>query len=174
MEIPASHAGVVKELKVKLGDKVKEGSVVLALEVDAQSSMPNSASAPASRAQAAPKTIANDAPVVAAAATPTPATGSAPAPAPAANAAPSTGVRYSGAVDLDCDVLVLGGGPGGYSAAFRAADLGLKVVVVERYATLGRRVPERRLHPQQGAAARGRRDGRGEPTCPPQGWTLVP
>ncbi|MBK7050502.1 MAG: dihydrolipoyl dehydrogenase, partial [Rhodoferax sp.] len=133
MEIPASHAGVVKELKVKLGDKVKEGSVVLALEVDAQSSMPNSASAPASRAEAAPKTVANDAPVVAV--TATPAAGS--APAPAANAAPSTGVRYSGAVDLDCDVLVLGGGPGGYSAAFRAADLGLKVVVVERYATLG-------------------------------------
>ncbi|MBK9346639.1 MAG: dihydrolipoyl dehydrogenase [Burkholderiales bacterium] len=133
MEIPASHAGVVKELKVKLGDKVKEGSVVLALEVDAQSSMPNSASAPASRAQAAPKTVANDAPVVAV--TATPAAGS--APAPAANAAPSTGERYSGAVDLDCDVLVLGGGPGGYSAAFRAADLGFKVVVVERYATLG-------------------------------------
>jgi choline dehydrogenase-like flavoprotein len=39
--------------------------------------------------------------------------------------------------DLDCDVLVLGAGPGGYSAAFRAADLGLKVVLVERYATLG-------------------------------------
>ena len=55
MEIPASHAGVVKELKVKLGDKVKEGSVVLALEVDAQSSMPNSASAPVQPAQAASK-----------------------------------------------------------------------------------------------------------------------
>src|SRR5690606_12957827 len=54
-----------------------------------------------------------------------------------AQAAPVTGASYSGTVDLECDVLVIGGGPGGYSAAFRAADLGLKVVLVERYATLG-------------------------------------
>ena len=52
------------------------------------------------------------------------------APAPATAPAPSP-------ADSDCDVLVLGGGPGGYSAAFRAADLGLKVILVERYATLG-------------------------------------
>ena len=44
---------------------------------------------------------------------------------------------YSGSVDMDCDLLVLGAGPGGYSAAFRAADLGLKVVLTERYAWLG-------------------------------------
>ncbi|HEY8907952.1 MAG TPA: dihydrolipoyl dehydrogenase, partial [Rhodoferax sp.] len=55
-----------------------------------------------------------------------------PASVPAPNAA-----SFGGTADLDCDVLVLGGGPGGYSAAFRAADLGLKVIVVERYATLG-------------------------------------
>ena len=106
MEIPASQGGVVKELKVKLGDKVSEGSVVLLLEA---------AAAPSSD---------QPAPVVAAAAP------SQPASAPSASG-------FAGAADLDCDLLVLGGGPGGYSAAFRAADLGLKVVLVERYATLG-------------------------------------
>ncbi|MCE1249613.1 MAG: FAD-dependent oxidoreductase, partial [Comamonadaceae bacterium] len=110
MEIPSSHAGVVKELKVKLGDKVSKGSVVLALEV----------------AQAAQ------------APTPMPEQKTAPAPASQAQAAPvSVAGSYAGAVDMECDVLVLGGGPGGYSAAVRAADLGLKVVLVERYATLG-------------------------------------
>ena len=114
MEIPASEGGVVKELKVKLGDKVKEGSVVLLLEAaGATASVPNVPAAPATPAQAAPKTVA-----------------------PAAVAAP-TAASFAGTADLDCDVLVLGGGPGGYSAAFRAADLGLKVMLVERYATLG-------------------------------------
>ncbi len=115
MEIPSSHAGVVKALKVALGDKVSEGSVILSLEVqgDASAAAPASASAPGSAPVSAPTTA------------PAPA-----APAPAA-------VAFGGNADIDCDVLVLGGGPGGYSAAFRAADLGLKVVVVERYATLG-------------------------------------
>ena len=120
MEIPSSHAGVVKSLAVKLGDTVNEGSVVLTLEADgaaaapAPESKPNQAAAPASPAQTATQNVAKE-PVVAA--------------APAAS--------YSGQTDLDCDVLVLGGGPGGYSAAFRAADLDLKVVLVERYAQLG-------------------------------------
>jgi dihydrolipoamide dehydrogenase len=86
MEIPSSHAGVVKEMKVSLGDKVSEGSVLLVLE--------------------------------------------------AAVAAPGAAV-FSGSTDLECEMLVLGGGPGGYSAAFRAADLGLKTVLVERYSQLG-------------------------------------
>ncbi len=112
MEIPSTHAGVVKELKVSLGDKVNQGSTILVLDSEA-------AAAPA------------PAPAVAAAAA------AAPAPAVAAPAAPLPAGSYSGAADLEADVLVLGGGPGGYSAAFRAADLGLKVVLVERYATLG-------------------------------------
>ena len=75
--------------------------------------------------------------VAAATAAPSPvAAAPAPALATAAVAAPAAG-SFSGSADLDCDLLVLGGGPGGYSAAFRAADLGLKVVIVERYATLG-------------------------------------
>ena len=102
MEIPSSHAGVVKELRVKLGDKVKQGSVVLVLE----------GVAAASSAESAVQ-----------------------APAPAAAAPLASG--FAGSADIECDLLVLGGGPGGYSAAFRAADLGLKVVIVERYAALG-------------------------------------
>ena len=115
MEIPSSHAGVVKSLAINLGDKVSEGSVILTLEADA------SAAAPAAQTPAAPAAAA--APVAAAPA-------AAAAPAPIASS-------YNGQVDQEFDLVVLGGGPGGYSAAFRAADLGLKVAVVERYATLG-------------------------------------
>jgi dihydrolipoamide dehydrogenase len=114
MEIPCSHAGVVKELKVKVGDKVSEGSVVLSLEAQ------EAAAAPAAPAASAPA-AAPSAPVAAAAA---------PVSVP-------TAASFGGSADLECDVLVLGAGPGGYSAAFRAADLGLKVVLVERYASLG-------------------------------------
>ena len=114
MEIPSSHAGVVKELKVKLGDKVAEGSVVLLLE--------------AAGAGAALKSEEKPAPATATSASTAPEIVAAVAPAAAS---------FAGSADLDCDVLVLGGGPGGYSAAFRAADLGLKVVLVERYAQLG-------------------------------------
>jgi dihydrolipoamide dehydrogenase len=106
MEIPSSHAGVVKELKVKIGDKVSQGSTILVVEA-------------AAGAAAAP--------------TPTPA----PATAPAAAAPAPTAASYAGGADLECDMLVLGAGPGGYSAAFRAADLGMKTVLVERYPTLG-------------------------------------
>ena len=121
MEIPSSHGGVVKELKVKLGDKVKEGSVVLVLEVADAAAAPVSeqkqAAAPSAPAPAATQTIAK------------PATTVASSPAPASS--------FAGSADLDCDLLVLGAGPGGYSAAFRGADLGLKVILVERYAALG-------------------------------------
>ena len=121
MEIPSSHAGVVKELKVKLGDKVAEGSVVLLLEASgAASAAPAAPAAPVSeQKQPNPGVVASPGAINVEA-----------SPAPAA-------ASFGGAADLECDVLVLGGGPGGYSAAFRAADLGLKVVIVERYATLG-------------------------------------
>jgi dihydrolipoamide dehydrogenase len=109
MEIPSSAAGVVKELKVRIGDKVAQGSVILTLDAV---SAPAAAVAPAVAAKAAP-------------AVPAP-----PASAPAA-------ASYAGGADIECDMLVLGAGPGGYSAAFRAADLGMKTVLVERYPTLG-------------------------------------
>ena len=123
MEIPASHAGVVKELKVALGDKVKQGTVVLVLEAEGAAAAP--AAAPAAPAAAAP------------AAAPAAPAAAAPVAAPAAAVAAPAAASFGGSADIECDLLVLGAGPGGYSAAFRAADLGLKVVIVERYATLG-------------------------------------
>jgi dihydrolipoamide dehydrogenase len=128
MEIPSSHAGVVKELKVKLGDKVAEGTVLLTLEVaEAAISKPNVPPALVNTAQAATNTVAPTASLP-----PLPGEGGG---GGSPTAAPAT--TFTGGADLQCDLLVLGAGPGGYSAAFRAADLGLKVVLVERYATLG-------------------------------------
>jgi dihydrolipoamide dehydrogenase len=101
MEIPSPDAGVVKELRIKVGDKVSKGSPILVLESSVK------AEAPAKAPPKAPE---------------------APKAAPPARAA---------GADIECDVLVLGAGPGGYSAAFRAADLGMKTVLVERYPTLG-------------------------------------
>jgi dihydrolipoamide dehydrogenase len=109
MEIPSPEAGVVKQLSLKVGDKVSQGSLILSLEAQPQGAAP----APA---QAAPKA---EAPKQA-----TPATK--PTPVPAASVG-----------NFDCDMLVLGSGPGGYSAAFRAADLGMKTILVERYPVLG-------------------------------------
>ncbi len=114
MEIPSSHAGVVKELKVKLGDKVAMGSVLLSLEVAGEAAAPAPAAAPEIKPNEAQALVHT-----------------------AQAAIKIEASSYTGSADLDCDVLVLGGGPGGYSAAFRAADLGLKVVLVERYAQLG-------------------------------------
>ncbi len=111
MEIPCNQAGVVKELKVKIGDKVAEGSLLLLLETGA-------AAAPAPQAPAATTTT------------------TAAAPAAAAAVAP-VAASFAGKADIECDTLVLGAGPGGYTAAFRAADLGQKVVLVERFASLG-------------------------------------
>ena len=127
MEIPSSHAGVVTALKVKLGDKVKRGSVVLTVEAATAAAV--SAAAPASPVPAATSAAASSS-------TAAPVTLAAPTP-PTAKPAASSASSYAGAVDVQCDLLVLGGGPGGYSAAFRAADLGLSVVLVERYAQLG-------------------------------------
>lgn len=111
MDIPSSHAGTVKQILVKVGDKVAKGTVVLQVEAEVAAATPKAAETPA----VAP---------VPAATTSTPA--AAPAPATATNAN-----------DLTTEVVVLGSGPGGYTAAFRAADLGKKVVLIERYSTLG-------------------------------------
>jgi dihydrolipoamide dehydrogenase len=98
MEIPSPGAGVVKEMRLKVGDKVSQGSTILLLDAE-QAQKPESRKAPEAPRPAAP--------------------------------APTAGA------DVECDVVVLGAGPGGYSAAFRAADLGLKTVLVERYPALG-------------------------------------
>ncbi|WP_449413092.1 dihydrolipoyl dehydrogenase [Pandoraea soli] len=118
MEVPSEVSGTVKEVKIKVGDKASQGTLIALVEVDGAGAGAGKAEAPA--AAAAPA-----APAAAPAAKP-----SAPAPAPAA-------AKHSGGADTECDVLVLGAGPGGYSAAFRSADLGRKTVLIERYATLG-------------------------------------
>jgi dihydrolipoamide dehydrogenase len=127
MEIPAPEAGLVQELRIKVGDKASEGTPILLLEATegAAASAPGEAVASARPVPAPPQ--ARGAP----GATDT----SAPPQGPTATT--STPDRYSGAADVTCEVLVLGSGPGGYSAAFRAADLGMNTVLVERYATLG-------------------------------------
>ena len=109
MEIPADAAGTITSIAVKLGDKISKGTVIAEIEA--------SSAAPAVQATSAPS--------------PAPANAAAPViPAPIAG-------QYSGKVDHECEVLVLGAGPGGYSAAFRSADLGMNTVLVERYSTLG-------------------------------------
>jgi dihydrolipoamide dehydrogenase len=111
MEVPSPQSGVIREIKVKVGDKLSEGSVVLLLEGAA-------AEAPAAKAEA-----------------PIPAPAAAVPKAPAAPVVTSSGPITKG--DIHAEVMVLGSGPGGYTAAFRAADLGKQVVLVERYPVLG-------------------------------------
>ncbi len=108
MEVPSDQNGEIKSVTVKVGDKVSQGMVVATIELSAATT-----------------------PTTASTATPTPTTAPASvAPAPIAGS-------YRGAVDHECEMLVLGAGPGGYSAAFRSADLGMNTIIVERYATLG-------------------------------------
>jgi len=111
MDVPSSATGIIKEVRVALGDRVAEGKVLIVVETS---------DAVAATATTAP-----------AAAAP------APAAAPAAATAAPTAASHAGAADVEYDLIVLGAGPGGYSAAFRAADLGLKAAIIERYATLG-------------------------------------
>jgi dihydrolipoamide dehydrogenase len=114
MEIPSPLAGTVKSLVVKVGDKVSEGSPILMLDA-AEAKAPAAATAPAAKAPPA-------------------------APPPARlspDAVPSGTAVILSEADVHCEVVVLGSGPGGYTAAFRSADLGKNTVLVERYASLG-------------------------------------
>jgi len=122
MEVPSTHAGIVKNVLVKLGDRLSEGSAIAVIETAEE---PRAVPAPSAPAPAA-------APASSATASPKPAAG-----AQATLREALTSTLASLEADLHAEVLVLGAGPGGYTAAFRAADLGKKVVLVERYATLG-------------------------------------
>ena len=117
MEVPADRAGKVSKMLIKVGDKVAEGTPILELEAasDAgEADKPKSGEQSSEDKPAAPeKTAAKPRQDQA-----TPAPGDAPS-------------------DTDCDLVVVGAGPGGYTAAFRAADLGLKVILIERYPSLG-------------------------------------
>ena len=116
IDVPSPIGGVIKAITVKVGDKVSEGSVIAQVEPADAAATAQPASAPAPAAQAAPAAAS--------------------ASVPAAMADPQAG-QFSGKADIECEMLVLGAGPGGYSAAFRSADLGMKTVIVERYGTLG-------------------------------------
>ncbi|WP_313246325.1 dihydrolipoyl dehydrogenase [Stenotrophomonas rhizophila] len=123
LEVPSSAAGVVKEIKVKLGDNLSEGDVVLLLEAEGEAAAPAApAKADAPKAEAAP---ASKPPV-----TPS-------HRAPAEPAAPQPALSSGKPADIECKMVVLGAGPGGYTAAFRSADLGVDTVLIERYASLG-------------------------------------
>jgi dihydrolipoamide dehydrogenase len=122
MDVPAPQAGTVKEIKAKVGDKVSKGTLILLLDASGADAPAVSAAAPA----APPSAKAPDTP---------PPSPTIPAEARAAPAAPAP---YTGpAGDIHAEVVVLGAGPGGYTAAFRAADLGKKTVLIERYPSLG-------------------------------------
>ena len=125
MEVPAPFNGTIESISVNVGDKVAEGDLI-AMAIPADDADATDSDAPASEpaaAPAAPETTAN------------PTSAAAPASEPAAaNAAPNQGTAPS---NPDCDVVVIGAGPGGYSAAFRAADLGLRTIMIERYSDLG-------------------------------------
>ena len=129
MEVPSTAAGVVKELKVKLGDSVSEGSVIAVLETVESAASPLPPAGEVAARRAAGEGNAAAVPP----SQPSPAGGGRGESAAAEVPAASSGRK----ADIECRMLVLGAGPGGYTAAFRSADLGLDTVLVERYAALG-------------------------------------
>jgi dihydrolipoamide dehydrogenase len=141
MDVPASQAGTIVEIKVKIGDELNDGSVIALIEASGTDASPDAGKA------AGPSTV-KDAPAAAssspapskAASAPSPATASSASAAPAAGAtasSPKAAGDSGRKADIACQLVVLGSGPGGYTAAFRGADIGLDVVLVERYESLG-------------------------------------
>ena len=104
MDIPSPASGLIKSLNIKVGDEVKEGSLILSIDSEIEDS--SEEKAPAEEKQASQEKETQPSP-------------------------------QNEKSDEEYDVAVLGSGPGGYTAAFRAADLGLKVVLIERYTTIG-------------------------------------
>jgi dihydrolipoamide dehydrogenase len=117
MDIPAPQAGTVRELRVGVGDEVSEGDLLMTLEAAG-------AAGGAAQEQVTQEQVTQEA---------TPAVQAPAAKAPAPTPASAEGIG----ADVQADVLVLGAGPGGYSAAFRAADLGKSVVLVDSSPILG-------------------------------------
>ncbi|APG04229.1 dihydrolipoyl dehydrogenase [Luteibacter rhizovicinus DSM 16549] len=136
MDIPASQAGTIVEIKVKIGDELNDGSVIALIEAEAGASASAEKSAGDKAAPAAAKPASASA--ASTPATPSTTVSEAPAPAPVAtSAAPKAAADSGRKADIECQLVVLGSGPGGYTAAFRGADIGLDTVLVERYAILG-------------------------------------
>ena len=111
MEVPSPTAGIVREIKVKVGDKVSAGTLILQME-ETDVSSDKDKKQTNEKADSAENSVES-------------------------TLSPEATESYAGKADISCDVLVLGSGPGGYTAAFRAADLGQKVVLVERYNRIG-------------------------------------
>ncbi|MFK2822570.1 dihydrolipoyl dehydrogenase [Arcobacter sp. YIC-80] len=109
MDVPTTHSGIVKEILVKVGDKVNSGDLIAKVEVEEESSSTEEKTTP-KETQEESKTIEKEKSEIA---------------------------ISSDASEIKADVVVLGAGPGGYSAAFRCADLGLTTVLIERHPTLG-------------------------------------
>ena len=111
MDVPSPIAGVIREIKVKVGEKVSAGSLILKMETT-DVSTENEEEINIEKDESEDKSLATE--------------------------SDTTPVKtFAGKADMSCDVLVLGSGPGGYTAAFRAADLGLNVLLVERYNRIG-------------------------------------
>ncbi len=136
MEVPASAAGIIKEVKVKVGDNVQQGLVIAILEAETGSkgvSLPPRAGEGGRRPDGGATAAQNVGERKS-----TPPSQPSPVHGGAGQSHALQGVAETGRKpDIECAMLVLGSGPGGYSAAFRAADLGLDTVLVERYGTLG-------------------------------------
>ena len=109
MEVPSDVIGKVVSVDINIGDKVSFGTPFMTVELSAQAT--------------GEKVAAPIKPAI-------------PTPIPQVSSSPSAGT-YAGNSNYSCQLLVLGSGPGGYSAAFRGADLGLETILIERYATLG-------------------------------------
>ena len=124
MEIPSSHAGVITELKIKIGDKIAEGALLAVVTASGDAATPATATATATAAASLAAPVAALVPVAV-------------APVAVVDASAPAASSYAGKVDIECDMMVLGAGPGGYSAAFRSADLGMNTVLVEKYSALG-------------------------------------
>jgi dihydrolipoamide dehydrogenase len=141
MDVPSSAAGTVAEVLVSKGGRVSKGSALVRLEtgeeVTAAPAAPAAAAAPAAPAAAPAAKPAAAAPPPPSAPARAPAPAAAPAPVPTAAPAPAAPAASEPQATRTTALLVLGAGPGGYTAAFRAADLGLKVTLVERWETLG-------------------------------------
>jgi len=114
MDVPAPEAGRIVEIKVAVGDRIGEGSVILTLEPEGGAETDAACDTPKADAPAKTETTG-----------------------PADDATAPWAATHGGGADVSCELMVLGAGPGGYSAAFRAADLGMDTVLVERWDVLG-------------------------------------
>ncbi|MBZ0087083.1 MAG: dihydrolipoyl dehydrogenase [Thermomonas sp.] len=135
MEVPAVADGVIKALKVKLGDAVSEGHVIAVIDAVLPMTSGQAAAgavlpSPSGRVAGGEGAIESSRPTQP---SPQPSPGGRGSETTAPQAAAGSGRK----ADIECGMVVIGAGPGGYTAAFRSADLGLDTVLIERYATLG-------------------------------------